>query len=120
MNFDFLSPEGRRTVVAAQRLARSRDEEEVELEHLLAALLDVGRARDVAMAAPARSALTYFALRDQVQRTVSALNGLGIRRNDTVAIVLPNGPELACAFLGIAAAASAAPPASRMKSRRRT
>jgi acyl-CoA synthetase (AMP-forming)/AMP-acid ligase II/thioesterase domain-containing protein/acyl carrier protein len=75
----------------------------------VAALLDEGRAHDVALAAPARPALTYLALRDQMRRTVTALNGLGIGRNDTVAIVLPNGPELACAFLGIAAAASAAP-----------
>ncbi|HSL72734.1 MAG TPA: AMP-binding protein, partial [Longimicrobiales bacterium] len=75
----------------------------------MAALLDVGRAYDVALTAPARPALTYLALRDQIQRTVTALNGLGIGRNDAVAIVLPNGPELACAFLGIAAAASAAP-----------
>jgi acyl-CoA synthetase (AMP-forming)/AMP-acid ligase II/thioesterase domain-containing protein/acyl carrier protein len=73
------------------------------------ALLDAGRSQDIAVAAPARPALTYSALRDQMRRTVSMLNGFGIGRNDTVAIVLPNGPELACAFLGIASAASAAP-----------
>jgi oxalate---CoA ligase len=72
-------------------------------------LLDAGRADDDAVAAFARPALTYGLLRDHVQRTVSALNRLGIGRNDTVAMVLPNGPELASAFLGVAAAASAAP-----------
>jgi ATP-dependent Clp protease ATP-binding subunit ClpB len=41
VRFDFLSPDGRRAVVAAQRLARGRDEEEVQLEHLLAALLEL-------------------------------------------------------------------------------
>lgn len=61
------------------------------------------------MAAPGRPALTYSALRDDVRRTVSALNRLGIGRNDAVAVVLPDGPELACAFLGVASAASAAP-----------
>jgi ATP-dependent Clp protease ATP-binding subunit ClpB len=38
VSFDFLSREGRAAVVAAQRLARTRDEEAVELEHLLHAL----------------------------------------------------------------------------------
>ncbi len=80
-----------------------------EVATTIAGLLDEGRARDVAVAAPGRPALTYGALRDQVRRTVGALNGLGIGRNDAVALVLPNGPELACAFLGIASAASAAP-----------
>jgi oxalate---CoA ligase len=75
----------------------------------IAALLDAGRAQDVALAAPARAPLTYAALREQVRRTAAALNALGVGRNDTVAIVLPNGPELACAFLSIASVATAAP-----------
>src|SRR5262245_46661865 len=75
----------------------------------VAALLDAGRAHDLAIPAPGRPALSFSALREQVQRTVSALNALGIGRGDTVAFVLPNGPELACAFLGIAAGACAAP-----------
>jgi ATP-dependent Clp protease ATP-binding subunit ClpB len=41
LNFDFLSAEGKKTVVAAQRLTRSREQEVVELEHLLSALLEV-------------------------------------------------------------------------------
>jgi ATP-dependent Clp protease ATP-binding subunit ClpB len=40
VTFDFLSPEGRAAVVAAQRLARGRDEDAVELEHLLHALTE--------------------------------------------------------------------------------
>jgi acyl-CoA synthetase (AMP-forming)/AMP-acid ligase II/thioesterase domain-containing protein len=38
-----------------------------------------------------------------------ALNGMGLGRNDRVAIVLPNGPEMAAAFLAVAAAATCAP-----------
>ena len=34
---------------------------------------------------------------------------LGVGRGDRVAIVLPNGPEMAAAFLSVAAAAAAAP-----------
>jgi ATP-dependent Clp protease ATP-binding subunit ClpB len=41
VNFDFLSADGRRALVAAQRLARAREEEAVELEHLLYALLEL-------------------------------------------------------------------------------
>jgi acyl-CoA synthetase (AMP-forming)/AMP-acid ligase II len=38
-----------------------------------------------------------------------ALNGFGIGRNDRVAIMLPNGPEMAAAFLAIGSGATAAP-----------
>jgi len=41
VNFDFLSPDARRAVITAQKLARARDQPEVELEHVLAALLDL-------------------------------------------------------------------------------
>jgi acyl-CoA synthetase (AMP-forming)/AMP-acid ligase II len=40
---------------------------------------------------------------------VTALNGFGIGRNDRVGLVLPNGPELAVAFLAVAAGAASAP-----------
>jgi acyl-CoA synthetase (AMP-forming)/AMP-acid ligase II len=40
---------------------------------------------------------------------VAALNAKGIGRNDRVAIVLDNGPEMAAAFLCVAAGATAAP-----------
>src|ERR1019366_2220385 len=41
--------------------------------------------------------------------TISSLNAMGIGRNDRVAIVLPNGPEMASAFIAIAAGATTAP-----------
>jgi len=44
-----------------------------------------------------------------VESTVAALNGFGVGRNDRVAIVLPNGPEMASAFVSVACAATAAP-----------
>jgi acyl-CoA synthetase (AMP-forming)/AMP-acid ligase II len=53
--------------------------------------------------------LTYAGLRQLVDRSIAALNGIGISRNDRVAIVLPNGPEMATAFVAIAAGATAAP-----------
>ena len=56
-----------------------------------------------------RPALTYAALRAHVAATVKALNGLGVGRGDRVGIVLPNGPEMATAFIAVAAGAVAAP-----------
>jgi acyl-CoA synthetase (AMP-forming)/AMP-acid ligase II len=44
-----------------------------------------------------------------VDRTISELNTFGVGGNDRVALVLPNGPEMAVAFLACTAAAAAAP-----------
>jgi oxalate---CoA ligase len=63
----------------------------------------------IALRAPERDPLTYAALRTQVQRTIATLNALGIGRNDRVAIVLNNGPDMAAAFVAVASFASAAP-----------
>lgn len=72
-------------------------------------LLQVGRDDAVAVAALMRSSLTYAGLRNQASDTVAALNDLGIGRNDRVAIVLPNGPEMATAFVCVACCATTAP-----------
>ena len=45
----------------------------------------------------------------QVESTVESLRGFGINRNDRVALVVPNGPEMAAAFVGVAAGATCAP-----------
>jgi len=62
-----------------------------------------------AIGAPGRPFLTFGALTAQIAETVERLNELGIGRNDRVAIVLPNGPEMATSFLGVAAGATTAP-----------
>lgn len=62
-----------------------------------------------AIAAPGRQALSYRELQAHVARTGAALNALGVGRGDRVAVVLPNGPEMATAFLAIASAATCAP-----------
>jgi acyl-CoA synthetase (AMP-forming)/AMP-acid ligase II len=72
-------------------------------------LLAKGEGDAVAIAAPAAAPLTYRSLREQVDETVFALNAVGIGRGDRVAVVLPNGPEMATAFLSIAAGATSAP-----------
>ncbi len=62
-----------------------------------------------ALSAPGRAPLSYSALRQLMTATRDRLNGAGIGRNDRVAIVLPNGPEMAAAFVSIGAAATTAP-----------
>jgi len=63
----------------------------------------------IAVLAPERAPLTFGGLLAQAHEVVSRLNALGIHRNDKVAIVLPNGPEMAVGFLSIACGATAAP-----------
>jgi len=72
-------------------------------------LLQNGSDDDVAVSGPDRSALSYRDLRVQVTYTIESLNNFGIGRNDRVAIVLPNGPEMATAFVSIACCATTAP-----------
>jgi ATP-dependent Clp protease ATP-binding subunit ClpB len=69
LNFDFLSADGKKSVVAAQRLTRSREQEVVELEHLLSALLETPEASAVLESAGADLEL----LRARVEQ---ALRGL--------------------------------------------
>ena len=73
------------------------------------ALLASGDVDANAIGAPGRISLTYAGLREHVDRTVSTLNQMGIGRGDRVAIVLPNGPEMASAFISIAAGTTTAP-----------
>ena len=62
-----------------------------------------------AIVSQAGNILTYGELFALVGRTVQRLNALGVGRNDRLAIVLPNGPEMAVAFLAVAAGATSAP-----------
>lgn len=75
----------------------------------LNALLASGAAAAPAIRAPGRPALSYAGLRDLAGATIARLNAIGIGRNDRVAIVLPNGPEMAGAFIAIGAGATTAP-----------
>ena len=64
---------------------------------------------DEAVLAPGRAPLTYGGLYGQAQGVVARLRNWGIGRNDRVAVVLPDGPEMAVAFLSIASGATFAP-----------
>ena len=65
--------------------------------------------REPAILSDPNQSITHLQLFGQIEETVAVLNSLGVGRNDRVAIVLPQGPELAVTFLSVACAATAAP-----------
>jgi amino acid adenylation domain-containing protein len=62
-----------------------------------------------AILASGRAPLTYGRLWRHVDEVVQALRAMGISRQDRVALVLPNGAEMAVALLAVAAGATCAP-----------
>ena len=72
-------------------------------------LLQAGADTAPAIAAPGRPALTHAGLRALVDGTVASLNAMGVGRNDRVAIVLNNGPEMATCFIACASGTASAP-----------
>lgn len=72
-------------------------------------LLSKGADNAPAIAAPGRPSLSYANLRKLAERTIVDLNAMGIGRGDRVAMVLPNGPEMAALFVAAACAVTTAP-----------
>jgi acyl-CoA synthetase (AMP-forming)/AMP-acid ligase II len=72
-------------------------------------LLTRGADQATAISAPGRKPLSFSGLRTLVDATRDRLNGLGIGRNDRVAIVLDNGPEMATCYIACACAVTSAP-----------
>ncbi len=79
------------------------------MQHVLKDLLTAGADGAPALSAPGRTPLSFGALRALIGDTLAALNGIGIGRNDRVAIVLPNGPEMAASFIACASGVTSAP-----------
>ncbi len=80
--------------------------------HTLAELLRapaLQRPEEMAILAPDRPPLTYGRLLQHLGETSARLRVLGIGPGDRVALVLPNGPEMATAFIAVAACAASAP-----------
>jgi ATP-dependent Clp protease ATP-binding subunit ClpA len=75
LNFEFLSADGRRALVGAQRLARTREQEEVELEHLLRALLDLPEVEGVLEGAGADLATVRLRLEQALRGLPKVPNG---------------------------------------------
>ena len=62
-----------------------------------------------ALLAPGRVSLNYAALYQQIVEVVGTLNESGLGWRDRVAIVLPNGPEMAVASVAVCSAMTSAP-----------
>ena len=76
---------------------------------ILKSLIDAQPPSAVAIMAPERPSMTYGGFARLCDATVARLNELGMGRNDKLAIVLPNGPDMAAAFVSCAGAVTAAP-----------
>ena len=63
----------------------------------------------LALLAPGRLPLTYSRLHQHVHDVLQMLHVIGLGRHDRIAVVLPNGPEMAVAFLGVSAVATCVP-----------
>lgn len=63
----------------------------------------------IAIAAPERTPLTYARLWGEIFQTAKRLRELGVDQKARVAIVLPNGPEMAVSFLSVSSIAASAP-----------
>src|SRR6266567_3349191 len=72
-------------------------------------LLRHGGDRDTAIAVPDGPSLTYAQLRQMVDEAALRLASFGVRREDRVAIVFPNGPEAIVLFLAAARVGTACP-----------
>jgi acyl-CoA synthetase (AMP-forming)/AMP-acid ligase II len=79
------------------------------MQATLTTLLSTAAADAPALGAPGRRPMCFGELRALVDATRERLNGLGIGRNDRVAIVLDNGPEMAACFVACACAVTSAP-----------
>jgi oxalate---CoA ligase len=72
-------------------------------------VLQRGDPNATAVAVPGGARVTYARLREQVEACADVLAAAGVRRQDRVALVLPNGLESIVLFLAAASAGSAAP-----------
>ncbi|WP_239025145.1 acyl--CoA ligase [Rhodoligotrophos defluvii] len=72
-------------------------------------LLELGADLAPAIGAPDRDDLNYAGLRAHIRAIGHQLAALGVGANERIAIILPNGPEMATCFLAVAAHACAAP-----------
>ena len=75
----------------------------------LHALIQTGADEATALSSPGGVSLTFAALRALADRTREDLNARGIGRGDRVAIVLPNGPDMAACFIAVASGTTSAP-----------
>jgi oxalate---CoA ligase len=79
------------------------------MQSTLKDLLSQAQGSAPAISAPGRQALHFDGLRAQIAATLAQLNAMGVGRNDRVAIVLNNGPEMASCYIACASGVTSAP-----------
>jgi acyl-CoA synthetase (AMP-forming)/AMP-acid ligase II/acyl carrier protein len=67
------------------------------------------RPQDPAILSPGKDPLTYLELSRFIHKTALQLTRLGFRSDDRLAVALPNGPEMATAFLAVSSVCTCAP-----------
>ena len=72
-------------------------------------LLSTGNAQSACLTAAQSAPLTFSALRQLREYVQTEFNKFGIGRHDRVALVLPNGAEMAASFVTVACCATSAP-----------
>ncbi|HTN73246.1 MAG TPA: condensation domain-containing protein, partial [Methylomirabilota bacterium] len=90
------------------RVRSMRKETDKTIYHLLKARAN-STPSTTAIVAPGREPLPYAALLAQVESIIESLRSVGVGHNAPVALALRDGPEMAAAFLGVAAGAICAP-----------
>jgi acyl-CoA synthetase (AMP-forming)/AMP-acid ligase II len=75
----------------------------------LSELWTVGDPASPAIADPGGPWLSYSQLRERIDRIGEHLTACGIRAEHRIAVVLPNGPEMATALLAIMSRCAAVP-----------
>ena len=85
------------------------DEQEMIMAHTLKSLFAKHPDNAPAIGAPGREWMTYGELKSLSQDVRKILRSAGIGATERVAIVLPNGPEMAAAFVTVAQSATTAP-----------
>jgi acyl-CoA synthetase (AMP-forming)/AMP-acid ligase II len=76
---------------------------------ILTSLIDRQPAQSVALLAPDRQPLHYGEFARLCAETAATLSALGLGRGDRLAIVLPNGPDMAAAFVACSRSLTTAP-----------
>jgi len=64
---------------------------------------------NIAITAPDRKDLNYRTLKEQIEELSTVLNSISYKKKPRIAIIMPNGPEMALAFLATSSFATAAP-----------
>ena len=79
------------------------------MQNTIANLIEAGEGSTAALIDAEKTVLSYSSLSTHMNTSIEGLNRLGLGRGDRIAVVLPNGPTMASAFVTIASGATIAP-----------